>query len=138
MHQKKALTPYMLFANKIRNIVKETNPDMKFQDITREIGRRWREATPEDKEEYNIQHKQIKEEYEKKKTEYMLTHPPAEKSTKHLGSSKPRIQKDHTGNDAYVKDPNTQRFFKKTSNKGKTLAGLDGASSAVAVPVQSS
>jgi len=127
---KKALTPYMLFANHIRNEVKESQEGISFQDITKEIGKRWRGLQPEQKKPYEIQHAALKEKYDIEKVAYLAAHPPAEKTTR--GNSKPRVQKDHTGDANYVQEPGSGRWFKVTSNKGKDLSGAASATAATA------
>jgi len=129
---KKALTPYMLYANSVRDDVKRSAEGISFQDITREIGKRWRGLSAEQKVPYEEQHLRLKAEYDVKKTEYLSAHPQPEKSNQKSTTTKPRIQKDHTGNPEYVKDHVSGKFFKRTSGKGKSLAEAEAKGSASA------
>jgi hypothetical protein len=47
------LSGYILFSNSMRNDVKQENPDMKFVDIGKELGKRWKDLSQEDRDEWN-------------------------------------------------------------------------------------
>jgi len=49
---KKPLASYMFFSKDVRPQVKEDNPEMKFGDIAREVSRRWKEISDDDKTQF--------------------------------------------------------------------------------------
>ena len=49
---KKKLSSYMLFAKETRPKVKEEHPDFTFGETGKELGKRWRALTDEQKAEY--------------------------------------------------------------------------------------
>jgi hypothetical protein len=61
---KKPLTAYILFCNATRDEIKNENPEMKFVDITRELGSRWNNLSAEDKAVYTELHDKDVERYE--------------------------------------------------------------------------
>ena len=53
---------YNFFVAEKRNQVKDEHPDWKFGDISREIGRMWKELSEEERKPYEEQAEQSKEE----------------------------------------------------------------------------
>ena len=49
---KKKLSSYMLFAKETRPTIKEELPDLTFGEVGKELGKRWRALTDEQKAEY--------------------------------------------------------------------------------------
>nr|QBK88018.1 MAG: high mobility group box [Marseillevirus LCMAC202] len=47
------ISGYILFSNENREDVNESNPDLKFTDVGKELGRMWRELTDDDKNDWN-------------------------------------------------------------------------------------
>ena len=67
---KKAPSSYMIFTMENReNVIKE-NKDMKFQDITRELGKRWGKLTPAERQVYNDKAKVASEKHKKEDAAY--------------------------------------------------------------------
>jgi hypothetical protein len=56
-----APSAYILFSNDERIKIKETNPTMSFVEISKEVGKRWKMATPEKKDFYNKKRAQLLE-----------------------------------------------------------------------------
>ena len=54
---------YILFCDKVRPTVKEENPDMKFAEVSGELGKLWRKLTEEEKTLYKELAKKDKERY---------------------------------------------------------------------------
>eukprot|EP00584_Thalassiosira_punctigera_P006296 CAMPEP_0172528858 /NCGR_PEP_ID=MMETSP1067-20121228/3092_1 /TAXON_ID=265564 ORGANISM="Thalassiosira punctigera, Strain Tpunct2005C2" /NCGR_SAMPLE_ID=MMETSP1067 /ASSEMBLY_ACC=CAM_ASM_000444 /LENGTH=67 /DNA_ID=CAMNT_0013312825 /DNA_START=127 /DNA_END=330 /DNA_ORIENTATION=+ len=50
--KKKKLSSYMLFAKETRPKVIEENPDFTFGEVGKELGKRWRALSDEEKAEY--------------------------------------------------------------------------------------
>lgn len=46
---KRALSAFMFFSNDIRDTVKREMPELEFLQISMEIGRRWKEITPDER-----------------------------------------------------------------------------------------
>eukprot|EP01061_Rhynchopus_euleeides_P046339 TRINITY_DN874_c0_g1_i1.p1 TRINITY_DN874_c0_g1~~TRINITY_DN874_c0_g1_i1.p1 ORF type:complete len:228 (+),score=150.90 TRINITY_DN874_c0_g1_i1:39-686(+) len=68
---KKPLTAYFLFANSVRQEIRDENPDFKMTEVTKETGRRWGELDEDDKQEFKDKHLELKAEYEEKMKEYL-------------------------------------------------------------------
>lgn len=49
---KKNTSTYINFSKVIRPVIKSENPDMKFGDISKEVGVRWHKLTDEEKQSY--------------------------------------------------------------------------------------
>jgi hypothetical protein len=80
---KKALSAYILFCNANRDDIKKENPEMKFVDITRELGSRWNNLSAKDKQVYTDLHDKDVERYQKEiESSGVQVQPPAKKSTK--------------------------------------------------------
>lgn len=62
---KKPLTAYNCFDKEVRQLIKRENPDLTFGELSREIGRRWREMTMDDKVPYQQKSQEDKERYQK-------------------------------------------------------------------------
>merc|ERR1712244_125694 len=61
---KRPMTSYLLFTKAIRADVKEENPEMKTTEITKEMGRRWKALSEEEKEPYVKEAAKLKKKYE--------------------------------------------------------------------------
>jgi len=67
---KRGLSAYMFFANDNRDKVREDNPGIKFGEVGKMLGEKWKELTTKDKEPYDKKAKEDKERYEREKAEY--------------------------------------------------------------------
>jgi len=67
---KRGLSAYMFFANDNRDKVREDNPGIKFGEVGKQLGEKWKELTAKDKEPYDKKAKEDKERYEREKAEY--------------------------------------------------------------------
>ncbi|GAA6037696.1 hypothetical protein JCM8097_002293 [Rhodosporidiobolus ruineniae] len=67
---KRPLSAYMHFSQAERASVKEENPDVKFGEIGKILGARWKELDDEDKKPFEEKAKADKARYEKEKAAY--------------------------------------------------------------------
>jgi len=67
---KRGLSAYMFFANDQRDKVREDNPGIKFGEVGKLLGEKWKELSAKEKEPYEKKAKQDKERYEREKAEY--------------------------------------------------------------------
>ncbi|KAF2398376.1 hypothetical protein EJ06DRAFT_105488 [Trichodelitschia bisporula] len=67
---KRGLSAYMFFANDNRDKVREDNPGIKFGDVGKILGEKWKELTDKDKKPYEEQARKDKERYEAEKAKY--------------------------------------------------------------------
>lgn len=63
----------MIFAQEVRSAVKSENPEFSFQEIGRELGRRWKALTEGEKGPYNDKAELDKTRYEKEKEKYLAS-----------------------------------------------------------------
>mmetsp|Transcript_2426 Transcript_2426/g.3671 ORF Transcript_2426/g.3671 Transcript_2426/m.3671 type:complete len:549 (-) Transcript_2426:135-1781(-) len=74
---KKPFQPYIYFSRSIRNEIKQQNPDFSFSDIGKEMGRLYKELSPEQKEYWNEVARKEKEAYDQAMETY-LANPPVD------------------------------------------------------------
>jgi hypothetical protein len=74
---RKGLSPYMLFAQDVRESIKKERPELKLPQLTSEIGRRWRELPQEQKAQYFTRAAADKAIQVAKQEEYRKSHPVA-------------------------------------------------------------
>jgi len=67
---KRGLSAYMFFANDSRDKVREENPGIKFGEVGKMLGERWKELTDKEKKPYEDKAKADKERYETEKAAY--------------------------------------------------------------------
>jgi len=67
---KRGLSAYMFFANDNRDKVREDNPGIKFGEVGKLLGERWKELTDKEKGPYEAKAAADKKRYEKEKAEY--------------------------------------------------------------------
>lgn len=60
---KQALSPYMFFVTQNRSKIVESNAEMRFEDVGRELGKRWRSMSTDEKAPYIELYKQDKIRY---------------------------------------------------------------------------
>ncbi|KAK3059804.1 Non-histone chromosomal protein 6 [Coniosporium uncinatum] len=67
---KRGLSAYMFFANDQRDKVREDNPGIKFGEVGKMLGEKWKELSDKDKEPYEAKAKADKQRYEDEKAAY--------------------------------------------------------------------
>jgi len=67
---KRGLSAYMFFANEHRDKVREENPGIKFGDVGKLLGEKWKELTDKEKGPFEAKAKADKERYESEKARY--------------------------------------------------------------------
>jgi len=67
---KRGLSAYMFFANDNREKVREENPGIKFGEVGKILGEKWKELTDKEKVPYDKKAQQDKERYEAEKARY--------------------------------------------------------------------
>ncbi|KAF1982293.1 Non-histone chromosomal protein 6 [Aulographum hederae CBS 113979] len=67
---KRGLSAYMFFANDQRDKVREDHPGIKFGEVGKMLGEKWKELTDKDKEPYEAKAKADKKRYEDEKAAY--------------------------------------------------------------------
>jgi len=67
---KRGLSAYMFFANDNRDKVREENPGIKFGEVGKILGEKWKELTDKDKKPFEDRAKIDKERYEAEKRTY--------------------------------------------------------------------
>jgi len=67
---KRPLTSYFLYAKDVRAATKEENPDMAITEIAKEISKKWKLLTEEEKKPFNDEAAALKEKYKKDVEEY--------------------------------------------------------------------
>jgi len=67
---KRAKTAYLCYAEEARSKVKDSNPDLKFGDITKKVSEQWKALTKEERVPYEEKAAQDKQRYEKEKKSY--------------------------------------------------------------------
>jgi len=91
---------YMLFADDERAKLKTEGKDVTFAESGKHIGERWRALNEKEKQPYVEKNKQLKEEYEKAKTDWEAVNGPMEKKvTKKKGDGKKKKAEGEGGAD---------------------------------------
>jgi len=67
---RRGLSAYMFFANEQREIVREENPGIKFGDVGKMLGQRWKNLPEDDKAPYEAKAAADKKRYEDEKAAY--------------------------------------------------------------------
>jgi len=67
---KRGLSAYMFFANDNRDKVREDNPGIKFGEVGKILGEKWKELTDKEKGPYEAKAAADKKRYEKEKADY--------------------------------------------------------------------
>lgn len=65
--KKKVRSPFIIFCNEMRPVVKEENPGIKPKAMQKELGKRWKELSPEDQQKYKQKAAQDGSDEEEKK-----------------------------------------------------------------------
>ena len=69
---KRATTAFMFYSNKMRPIIKKEKPDIKFTEMGKLIGEKWRGLSSDDKKEFEVMADEDKERYNKEMTKYKV------------------------------------------------------------------
>ncbi|KAK8812865.1 hypothetical protein WA538_002599, partial [Blastocystis sp. DL] len=72
---KKPLTAYMLFNQAKRAEIKSAHPDYSITEISKEIGKMWKDVSEKEKEDLEEQYKKAKEQYDEEMKKYYEKHP---------------------------------------------------------------
>ncbi|KAF2724555.1 hypothetical protein K431DRAFT_217648 [Polychaeton citri CBS 116435] len=67
---KRGLSAYMFFANENRDKVREDNPGIKFGEVGKLLGEKWKSLTDKDKTPYEAKAAKDKKRYEEEKAAY--------------------------------------------------------------------
>ena len=67
---KRAQTAFFLYMGEARDTIKSENPDMAAKEIASEAGRRWKAMSDSEKQGFQDQHEEAKEEYKKAMEEF--------------------------------------------------------------------
>jgi hypothetical protein len=105
---KKSLSAYMYFGTDIRSDVK-SGGNIPFAEITKEIGRRWKAATPEVRSKYEALAKKDTERYQREKQAYR----------EKLGLNDVKVSR--ANDPEYIENPETKKMIKRTTELGKKL-----------------
>jgi hypothetical protein len=91
---KRPKSGYLFFAEKKRPEIKEENPDLKMTEISKVIGERWKEASPESKAKYAKKAEKDKERYKQEMEEYVR---PSDEVLLDQKANKKRVSKQSSG-----------------------------------------
>ncbi len=122
---KKNMTAYILFSNDKRPEVKEENPDLKFGDVAKELGRLWKDASSSTKKKYEKLAEKEKERYTSEMADYSPDEESEEKpKTKKKKDSeeteKPKSKKskkDTEDNETEEENPKSKKSKKDTEEE---------------------
>jgi len=67
---KRATSAFMLYSSAMRPIIKKDKPDVKFGEMGKLIGEKWREVSSEEKKKYDAEVNKDKERYNKEMVAY--------------------------------------------------------------------
>ena len=67
---KRAMSSFMFYYNEVRGHVSSQNPSMKLTDVSKEIGRRWKEMDSSEKLKYETLAADDKERYKREKSDF--------------------------------------------------------------------
>ena len=67
---KKPMTAFLLFSGANRGAIKSKHPDMQVTEISKELGKRWRESSDKAKSPFVKEAKKLKKKYDKEKAKY--------------------------------------------------------------------
>ena len=69
---KRAITAFMFYSTKMRPIIKKEQPDIKFTEMGKLIGEKWRELSSDDKKEFEDMANEDKERYNDEMKKYQI------------------------------------------------------------------
>mmetsp|Transcript_36112 Transcript_36112/g.81312 ORF Transcript_36112/g.81312 Transcript_36112/m.81312 type:complete len:178 (-) Transcript_36112:97-630(-) len=67
---KKGQNAYMLWCHSVREDLRKANPDMAMKDILRELGQKWKDLDPSEKEKWEEKAKEDRDRFLREKEEY--------------------------------------------------------------------
>ena len=67
---KRAMSSFLFYSNEVRGHVSSQNPSMKLTDVSKEIGRRWKEMDSSEKLKYETLAADDKERYKREKSDF--------------------------------------------------------------------
>lgn len=109
---KKGLSAYMFFTMARRAQVKEDGPELKFTEITQELGRLWRAMNDSQKAPFQTQADADKVRYSTEMEAYRILKGIPEPSTK---------KNDKVDNPDYILNPESSKYVKRTGKIGRAL-----------------
>ena len=68
---KRPMTSFMFFCNEFRTQIWAANPEYKIGDVAKELGKRWKKLSEEEKEKYSKMNEDDKERYEEEYETYL-------------------------------------------------------------------
>ena len=68
---KRPMTSFMFFCNEFRNQIWSANPEYKIGDVAKELGKRWKVLSNEEREKYSKMNEVDKERYEEEYETYL-------------------------------------------------------------------
>ena len=84
---KRAMTPFMIFAQDNRDEIQKQNPSATFRDVCLMTGVRWKELSETERAPYEKKSEEDKARYLKEKQEYQASHDDEEESKSDASSS---------------------------------------------------
>ena len=72
---KKPLTAYITWSQDNRDKVKAELPELSVTEVVKELGKRWKELSPEDKQQYQQKAEEARKKYDEDMTAYRQAHP---------------------------------------------------------------
>jgi len=124
-------SPYIIFCKEMRSEVVSENPEMDFIEVTREIGKRWRELSDEDKEEFEQKRDEMVEDSKENPEKYMkkvkkrrkkAKESPKKKSRTTIKKKKKKSEKPKKKKKKATPKKKGKKTAKKKSSKKKTPA----------------
>jgi len=115
----------MFFAEHIRPDVKKENAELKFGEIGKIIGERWKKVTEDDKKNFNAMAEKDKERYKKELEAWEAEHGPLEKKEKKSKKKKQKSSDDEGGGS----DKDTKDDGGKSDDEQHTTADDGGGQS---------
>jgi len=91
---KRAPSGYIIFCQDKRQEVKTENPEMKATEITKELGRQWRELSQEEKDEYNQRSKEMSAELKAQSEDEEEKPKKQKKGKKKVEEEEPEVEED--------------------------------------------
>ena len=105
---KRPKSSYLFFCDEMRAQVKSDNPEFKAVDVTKELGRQWKELGEEEKKPFEKKAKKAKKNYESEMESYVR---PSEEELQALADAKPKRSRKGSKEkkESKKKDPNAPK-----------------------------
>ncbi|CAI2379542.1 unnamed protein product [Moneuplotes crassus] len=116
---KKPMTAYFLFMKEQRSVVKESNPDMKVSEISKELGKLWAELSDTEKEKFKNLAAEAKLQYDEDLKAYITEHGEPSKKPRNSkkGAKKGSKKSSKTADPTKPKKPLTPFFLFQNSRR---------------------